>query len=1841
MFSVHQAASIFYYLGMESGQDPERALLADSVSADGKGNYYDPMQAGDPLWVQATWTGKLAAQLGLPDEHAVAKSALAAMWFGIDPRDGKTPLTKGGPSIADQVAAQKEIAGAEDALRLSLIALGRERARMLNDGVPKEEVDASAAIEAIRAKVDDAKARIKKAKASPGHHQDAHDCVFSAPKGVSVYWARLKADGEAGDAEAALRAKALEKAVCDAARSAIEGYIEPQLLFWRSRGGGNKAVEFDNVKGIAAALFPHFDARPTSEEVFDPKTGATASAPKMPDPQMHVHALLMSMGLDHSDEVRALWTTFLGSHAKAIGAAFRGELAAHLRAMGLDVRQDEQDKIHSFDLAGVDDAIKGAFSARAAQVEANAGAGMGRQDAKLAGRETKAEHTGAQLLADWSARMGAMGLTAQGIASTTNDALARAAAVEDMERLASVGAVASAPGKPEWEALFEAKRAEELAKLEGRAPNVDEAVERLLDMESAFTMTDIARLAFESSQFCHRDLAEGQTPMQWAEAFRASILRHPELKQIHGADRYGRPSFTSRGLVRREKALYYDAIPKLLADRGDAPSAGAVDQAIADYERTESDKRGALFELRDFQKQMAREIALSRGSIHIALAPAGSGKTTTILGSVLALESAGFRVFSLAPSNKAAQGLASELRKASKSGMSPQKLLGKIRRGEVELTSKDVLLVDEASMLAFDQAEKLVLAALSAKGGPAKIILMGDTEQLPAVGRGNFLRALAESERFDAGAPIGERNLSKVASSAAHWSRINRQRGDLAKQATAFFALGDNGRALEIYERMGALRLSATREEALSALAHDAYLPLSAAAADLREARAEREERHIAMTPAMAKRAKAFASTDGAIDPEAVVGSFPEPERAAARQWFEDRAALEAARRRIIKGCESTLMLATKNSDVDALNAHARRILKSIGALGGADGKRRCSIPRGKGGSFEICEGERLVFTEAAGASSAKFSKEGDEAAKSAVGTVVAVSKTRSGSAKLVMELDGAPGRRVAIDTARFDKFAYAYGLSVHASQGATCSRVFEYASDFASKQTDYVGKSRHRDGHAIYGVESTYELHKKRAAEAIEKSDAKDLAFAAESFGLAASDMDGVEAGAEASRASADRMAKAALAARLGSIAQGALIDSGDAPLGFREGMKPSHFARLSVEGREIVLWGSGLRAELERLSAAPGDHIGLEALEGARASGEGLGWSAHAREDLDKAGLLLDADAIASKAREAAANRGAAPKADRDGFEALIESCFLAQGEAEAIFAGMAAKSSTLAARRAAERGALAELDRRAELPVDVDERVARAAAALPFAKRGAGDQIRELLRGGIATMPYERPVIAKGREWLAHDGELAFCATEWGTLEAWSSKGLPESAMDEARAVGGSIERIERRRQAAADGAMLVAVGPVAAAFAALGRRLAIGIVEHAEHGLCVGINAAEAGAHRTDPDLKKLFTGEGEYGMQAAMKKNGIGGLPTCKGFDPVAGAWLFPLRVDEMGAPAGEQRGVAELVELGERLGHSSAGSSAWDMQRQAAWEAIEARLRSPWGRVFEKSTAALGVDVDSALQLAMQALGGAANDIVRWNAAARAGDAAQEWEFCSTTGAGGEALGDARRRLAGIVLHATDADLFILRGQRIVAVERDALGAEGAAEEWIGRKASILFEAGTSPVLESFGEDRLMRRGSKLSGRIASGSPLNAAKMPRGAAAALARSFPDGPLPARDLGFAIAWALAEADELDSIKASRLAGMGPKAAGAELIEAFGGKRMDIRKAKVIEVGPAGALFEASGRLWLADKDQSSQALGPRLTAGQGPVNLLLRRTVGGRCAIDAKATLLAARAALAR
>lgn len=122
----------------------------------------------------------------------------------------------------------------------------------------------------------------------------------------------------------------------------------------------------------------------------------------------------------------------------------------------------------------------------------------------------------------------------------------------------------------------------------------------------------------------------------------------------------------------------------------------------------------------------------------------GCGKTTTTRALVGVVQRMGKKVMLAAPTGRAAQRMSEVIGLEAKTihrllEWDPSK--GSFKRGEQEPLNTDVLILDECSMLDVH----LAAAVLRAVPLGGQVVLIGDADQLPAVGAGNVLKDLITS----------------------------------------------------------------------------------------------------------------------------------------------------------------------------------------------------------------------------------------------------------------------------------------------------------------------------------------------------------------------------------------------------------------------------------------------------------------------------------------------------------------------------------------------------------------------------------------------------------------------------------------------------------------------------------------------------------------------------------------------------------------------------------------------------------------------------------------------------------------------------------------------------------------------------------------------------------------------------------------------------------------------------------------------------------------------------------------------------------------------------------------
>jgi len=298
----------------------------------------------------------------------------------------------------------------------------------------------------------------------------------------------------------------------------------------------------------------------------------------------------------------------------------------------------------------------------------------------------------------------------------------------------------------------------------------------------------IDTITHSQATFTHRDLAafvhrhsDGKEQFDRAmSAVRAS----PELVPL-GKDGQGRERFTSRDMIAVEARLE-DAAGELCRARQHRVTEQSRTVALEATER-----RGLAL---SGEQRDAFEHVTGKEGLAAVVGYAGSGKSAMLGAAREAWEAEGFTVRGAALSGIAAENL------ESGSGIAARTLASlehQWEQGRDLLARSDVLVIDEAGMIGSRQMGRVLSVA---KDAGAKIVLVGDPEQLQAIEAGAAFRSIAERH------------------GAVEITEIRRQREDWQRDATRALATGRTGDAIGAYEQRGMAHVAQTREEARAAL---------------------------------------------------------------------------------------------------------------------------------------------------------------------------------------------------------------------------------------------------------------------------------------------------------------------------------------------------------------------------------------------------------------------------------------------------------------------------------------------------------------------------------------------------------------------------------------------------------------------------------------------------------------------------------------------------------------------------------------------------------------------------------------------------------------------------------------------------------------------------------------------------------------------------------------------------------------------------------------------------------------------------------------------------------------
>ncbi|MFT4129090.1 Ti-type conjugative transfer relaxase TraA [Labrys sp. (in: a-proteobacteria)] len=295
------------------------------------------------------------------------------------------------------------------------------------------------------------------------------------------------------------------------------------------------------------------------------------------------------------------------------------------------------------------------------------------------------------------------------------------------------------------------------------------ALDAITHQQSTFTQRDMA-------MFVHRH-SDGID--QFNEVMGA-MRSAPDLVEL-GQDGRGEDRFTTRAMIEAEQRLHRAA--ELMAER----ERHRVDDAGRDGALALAAERGLV--LSGEQADALAHITDGR-DLSLVVGYAGTGKSAMLGVARQAWAAAGYEVRGVALSGIAAENLESGSGIASRTIASMEHGWG---QGRDMLTSRDVLVIDEAGMVGTRQLERVLSHAAEAG---AKVVLVGDPQQLQAIEAGAAFRSIHDRH---GGAEIGE---------------VRRQREDWQREATRDLATGRTGDAIGAYEAHGMVHSAPTREQA-------------------------------------------------------------------------------------------------------------------------------------------------------------------------------------------------------------------------------------------------------------------------------------------------------------------------------------------------------------------------------------------------------------------------------------------------------------------------------------------------------------------------------------------------------------------------------------------------------------------------------------------------------------------------------------------------------------------------------------------------------------------------------------------------------------------------------------------------------------------------------------------------------------------------------------------------------------------------------------------------------------------------------------------------------------------
>jgi conjugative relaxase-like TrwC/TraI family protein len=530
------------------------------------------------------------------------------------------------------------------------------------------------------------------------------DVTFSAPKSVSTVWA-LAEPWQRQEIEAA-HAAAVEQTV---------GYMREHVRVVRRRYSGQIVEE--PAKDLIAAEYQHTTAR-------------GVAGGKAPDPQLHSHVVITGV-VREDDRLVATWSRPVFRSARELGAHYRATLAHELADRGYEITQATGKGGKYFELKGVPDGLREAFSGRSREVARAAErfrARTGREPKRGELRDLALENRRSKSLTTRTDLEGVWRQTGSEHSFGPWEALQ----------------LLAGPERPKPERALE-----------------DRVEARLVEHHAVFDAKDLRTVALEQ--------AAGEMSPEHALQVAKGMVRDRRVLTLEG----GR--MTTLAVRAQEQAIERRAL-QLAApggrDVGESSRSRAISEVAEQLAGPPSSEQTAALTAITGDERLA-----------VLVGPAGTGKGVVIDMAARAEKHAGHHTIGVAVSGSTAERLGETTPALAGRTSTIDALIARAETGTVTIGPNTTVFLDEAGMA--DHRRLDALTRLVEESG-AKLVAVGDGKQLPSIGPGGMFDRLTEHARS---AELADIHRTSDPEERQAWAAL--RRGDPEKAMAHYQARGE------------------------------------------------------------------------------------------------------------------------------------------------------------------------------------------------------------------------------------------------------------------------------------------------------------------------------------------------------------------------------------------------------------------------------------------------------------------------------------------------------------------------------------------------------------------------------------------------------------------------------------------------------------------------------------------------------------------------------------------------------------------------------------------------------------------------------------------------------------------------------------------------------------------------------------------------------------------------------------------------------------------------------------------------------------------------------------------